>query len=224
MLRFFIMVAILLLVGGTMPLLATVDTGWELALAPASAGIGGRGLLIGSIGSYTDGYDSGREQPIIAGGIQGIYMLIHHENGTDWSGDTAFYNEDFRSAIPLGGSKTWSNIHLFAQLYTPPENTMRVGIASLTPWPIPVRVGQLVLDYVPPELNWTGPTEFWLDLTEYQEIILPIPVVDNPYELYPQPTTRMHLTVYAIPEPSSLLALGLAASGLGVGLLRRRRT
>jgi len=79
---------------------------------------------------------------------------------------------------------------------------------------------QLVLDYVPEYMNWTGPRVF-----EFRDggglFNVPIPTVTNPLD-----GVRMHLTVYAgpIPEPSSLLALaGAALTTAGFAWRKRRR-
>ena len=81
-----------------------------------------------------------------------------------------------------------------------------------------------MLDYSPGYLNWTGATEWWFALQrDAAPGTLPVPITDDPYN--PDNVTRMHLTVYTypIPEPSCLAALGLALTGVGIGVVRRRR-
>lgn len=74
---------------------------------------------------------------------------------------------------------------------------------------------QLVLDYVPEYMSWTGPSVYEFRIGALFNV--PIPTVDNPLD-----GVRMHITTYAppIPEPSSLLALAGAAAAT---LWRRRR-
>ena len=85
--------------------------------------------------------------------------------------------------------------------------------------------GQLVLDYVPAHLNWTGDRVWFFPLwttSGYNVPALPCPITDDPFNL--DNVTRMHLTVYTynpIPEPCSLVALALGLAGVGWRLRRR---
>jgi hypothetical protein len=84
--------------------------------------------------------------------------------------------------------------------------------------------GHLALDYVPADLNWEGPWDWWFAMSStLQRYTLPVPITDDPWN--PDNVTRMHLTVYSypIPEPSSFAALGFALAGVGIGVARRRR-
>ena len=107
----------------------------------------------------------------------------------------------------------WWNIYLWAQnvtLPTPYRTEFEVS-GSVLQMPYGY-TGHLVLDYVPPEAQWDGPMEFWMDLS-YRGVnifTLPTVVVTDPLQ-----GTRMHFTVYApIPEPTSLLALATGVVGL----------
>lgn len=183
------------------------------------------GLVAGITPHAVDGYDGQPTFDITT--IQyGVPMLLYRQNGAAWSGPTGFYGGDYMPPIPSGTSKTWSDI----RLWTPNSiidigGRAWIGMYSLNP-PPQGYWGQLVLDYVPASLNWTGPTEYWFSLHPgpsgfYPDIgLFPVPITSNPYD--PMQVTRMHLTVYA-PEPSCLAAILAGVMGIGAATRGRRR-
>ena len=179
----------------------------------------GYGFVFGAKPGWHDGYDG--QSPVDIHSIPGVHLLYYRT----WGGSPAFYYKDFESPIPPSGSKTWSDIYMWAQDYTPNLGN-RVGITYTPDPPAPAGYwARLVLDYVPESLNWTGPMEFVVGLDtnhDFNVPFLPVPITDNPYD--PTQVTRMHLTVYApVPEPSSLLALSIGGLGVLGSALRRRR-
>ncbi len=183
------------------------------------------GFFFGARPGYQDGYDG---LPVFTTWDRaGAFMLLYRTNGPDWSGPSGLYGEDRESPIPDGGSHTWWDIRLWAYNYTPPYgNGDRVGTDYVNDVPAPVGYwGQLVLDYVPAHLNWTGETQWYFPLWSnggYGVPALPCPITDDPFS--PDNVTRMHLTVYTynpVPEPSSLLALVAGLAGVGWRLRRR---
>ena len=169
-------------------------------------------------GKPTDGDLSLHPDPSAAG----IFLLNYYTQGPGWIGATGFYAGD-PDLTPLapGEIRTWSSFYLWAQNYTPTSANLAVVKPQFGTSYVPPAGyrGHLVLDYVPDSCNWTGPSDFWLDLTADNEFALPIPVVTNPLQ-----GTRFHLDVYApVPEPSSLAALACGLAGVGGVLVRRRR-
>jgi len=163
-----------------------------------------------------EGYD-GVAPVSLAPTDAGIYVLHYRQNGPSWTGPTGFYVEDLEPPIPLAGSHTWWDICAWAQNWSPapPDRVgLSVGGSELIGF-----TGHLVLDQVPASANWSGPMEFWLDLSGTSYVTIPLAMVTDPLQ-----GTRMHLTVYApIPEPSSLAGLGFALAGVGIRVARRRR-
>jgi len=188
--------------------------GWTAAFTVLDEVPHSSGFDIGAYPSIThDGYDGG--SPSDLSGKRGAFLLLYRQNGPGWTGPTGFYSGDLESSILFGGSKTWWDIYLWTQDYTHSGNVITVYIqTSYHPF---LLHGLLVIDYVPESLGWTGPMQYELDLSQDYAIPLPIATVTDPLQ-----GTRMHITVFAVPEPSSLAALGLGIAGLCVGVRRRR--
>jgi len=185
-------------------------------------GVSGVGTVVGVSPGRQDGYDHDGSPDVQPSDVM-VCVLVYHKASSVWTGPTGFYAEDYRSAIPPGGSKTWWDFYLWAQNWTldPPGTVqVRTTYEDASVRPPDGYLGHLVLDFVPASCNWTGPTEFWLDLTLRNTITLPAATVTDPLD-----GTRFHLTVYAppVPEPASLLALATLSLLTGGALVRKRK-
>jgi hypothetical protein len=185
--------------------------GWEIALGH------GQGFQLGAGDSLTEDI---YVPMVIYPQEVGVFEMEYMQHGADFQGDTGFYTAAYTPPIPPGGSRTWSDMYLWAQNYTlgtPYRIRILVGAPEVFARPVGY-TGHLVLDYVPTECAWSSPMDFWLDLGVMNTLTMPVITTSDPLQ-----GTRFHLTVYApVPEPSSILALGFALTGMGA-MLRRRR-
>lgn len=189
-------------------------SGWYADISPMGMPPGGSGCIIGAYPSMHDGWDGWG--PVSLQGRNSVFVLLYRQNGPGWTGPTGFYSDDPEAPIPYGGSKTWWDMCLWAQGYTVPGNTITVWINNVNrPFNL---LGRLVIDYVPESLGWTGPMEYDLDLNQDYMIPLPVATVTDPLQ-----GTRMHITVTYVPEPCSLVALGMGIVGLAAEMRGRRR-
>jgi hypothetical protein len=203
-------------------LLATVcyasPTYWDIELGISEGG----GPKLGVRPDATDGYDG---QPVgdMTQVYYGTFAALYRQTGPDWSGPTGFCS-DFMAPIPPGTSKTWNDIYLWSWNWTPVQNNLvGIGFTSFNFAPDGYWA-ELVIDYVPPSLNYTGPTVFAFNLNPHLSHgigYFPVQIVSDPTD--PTQVTRMHLTVYA-PEPSSAAAILAGLAGFGAVLRRRRKT
>ncbi len=190
---------------------------WMSGFVPVSQDTSVGSTQIGSWFGTEDGYD-GQWQGLFD--WPGLYVALYRNSGPAWSGPTGFYTEDGESPIPWGASKTWWGFCLWAQNYTPPGHTVTVlndyePNAGLDP--PHGYIGQIVIDQVPEGVNWTGPMEYWFDMTvRGNTFLMPIATVTDPLQ-----GTRFHLTVYT-PEPCSLLALCAGIGAMGAVMRKRR--
>jgi hypothetical protein len=197
------------------PVHAGTPTYWTTRLWAVGYGETG----IGAYPGRADGWDGQGPIPFISD--PDIYLLLYRAYGAEWGGETGFYAVDAESPIPSGTSKTWWDFYLWSN-YTPsPPDQIEVRnmFEDGSDGPPAGYRGHLVIDQVAAGVTWTGPMDYWFDMTQFNTFILPIATVSDPLQ-----GTRFHLTVYApVPEPSSLAALALGAIPLAGALTRRRR-
>ena len=191
------------------------DTRWTVCLESRVS----FGAEVGAQPGSGDGYDGQTAENIT--GLAGVFILHYRQQSESWVGPSGFYRKDYESPIPRGGSKTWSDIYLWAWDYPVSGNLIECCVGpDCGPIP-PGYVARLDIAYTPESLNWTGPMQYDIDLPGGRWIELPVPTTNDPYN--PMNVTRLTFTVYAVPEPSSLLALGAGLVPLAVGLTRRGR-
>ncbi len=151
--------------------------------------------------------------------LTGYSLHFYREQGPDWLGPSGFYYGVFKTPLAPMESKTWDGIYAWASGAEAPA-----GVASYLFSPGGARppagyTARLELDYVPPELGYTGPWTFPFDPGYPWGVLFDIPV---PNVTDPLQGTRMHIVVTApVPEPSSLLALSAGLAGMA-GVMRRR--
>lgn len=201
------------------------------ALCPCN----GRGIEVGTLPGATDDYNGAGTSPDAVIYTPGVFAYSYYQNGVApgdfpvWEGPTGFYSDNWRGPITPGGSKTWSDIYLFA-LGNNPGTPGQVAFAitsedmSRVPWGY---TAHIVLDQIPASANWTGPTDFWIDLSQTAGqnvfVTLPIATLADPSQVLTQ-GTEMSITVYApVPEPSSFLPLIGGMIGMASFALRRRQ-
>jgi hypothetical protein len=152
--------------------------------------------------------------------FSGLAFALYREHTDTWGGPTGLYKGDLESPIPPGGSHTWWDFIVAAHNYTPnPPGQIGVKYAFDSYYSPPEGyVGHLVIDQVPDGVTWTGPMDYWFDMTVSSQRFL-MPLAE---EMNPLLGTRFHLTVYT-PEPSSLAALLAALAGFRTVIRRRNR-
>ena len=173
----------------------------------------------------TEDYDSGFD--IVAASISSGALVLFYQykvNGDNWSGPTGWVTVNFVSPIVPGESYTWDNIYLWC---TPRWGGN--GPIKITSWiPTDPRIippsdwsYRLYLDYVPAGIVYNGPYEWDLMDMLYSNrkyVEFPAFVSTTGLDGY-----RFHITVTAIPEPTTLLPLAGAAITAGVIWRRRQR-
>ncbi len=206
---------------------------WQTTFG-AAASAGGLGFELGTTPQATDANDGAGETPLDPTTGNSLFTLAYYQNGVapgsfpTWEGPTGFYSDVLMGPIAPGCSKTWCDIYMWAQGYTPPTpGQIPFGIYSDWDSTPSGYTAEIVLDQIPASANWTGPTDFRVDLSQtagrYTFITLPIATLSDPSQVLTQ-GTEMSITIYApVPEPSSLLALGFGLAPLAGLALRRRR-
>ena len=182
----------------------------------------GGGPGIGVMYGKHDGWDGQGPHQFFSDAPE-LYLGLYREHSDNWGGLTGFYDEDYESPIPAGGSKTWWDFYLWPlNMPSPPSQVHLINGFDADMFgndgPPAGYIGHLVIDQVAAGATWAGPMDYWFDMSvRNNTFILPIANVSDPLQ-----GTRFHLTVYA-PEPSSFIALLGGVAGLGGFALKRRR-
>jgi hypothetical protein len=144
-----------------------------------------------------------------------VLVGIRKVKGADgWDGTTGWYTGDIRDNLSPGANTTVDGIYMWAVTGTEGQDMhLRLTMA----WLYPSENGRLRLSLVsiPQGVDYTGPTTWGPETTE---ITLPLYSTDDGTTGY-----KFQMNVFAVPEPSSLIALAGGLAGLGGMALRRKR-
>lgn len=173
--------------------------------------VGDARIAMGTAQNSIDTFDSSDVSALVAHGwMAGSYHAVD-----EWGDQAGFYRYDFRAPLELGQTKTW-----MLYVWGIPGDAVSDFGATWAWSPLdydPFVQSRLELVQKPtgvtggPELGtvWTTPPS---------QFALPLYTTNDGLTGY-----GFKFTLTMVPEPSSLFALGLAASGLGGFVLRRRR-
>ena len=144
----------------------------------------------------------------------GILLAIRKVNGVDeWNGDTGWYAGDVREPLAPGQSITVDGIYLWAVPGTPSQD-MHLRLSPFV-YLEPGVSFSLSLVSIPQGVEYTGPTTWGPETTE---ITLPFYSTDNGENGY-----EFQMSIYAVPEPSPLIALAGLSLLTGGALVRKRK-
>lgn len=139
----------------------------------------------------------------------GVY---HTKDQDGWNGDTGYYFYDIRAPLRSGESKSWLVYYWGLPGRQAIDNTLRLGMSTSGPGV----TGRLELVQKPSTVSG-GPAVGTVWLTSGQ-VLLPFYATSDGKNGY-----GFKFTLTAVPEPSSLLALGMGVLPLAGVLARRRR-
>jgi hypothetical protein len=177
-----------------------------------------------SYGTYwagSDGYDLGLDYRAQPDAATPVAYYVRHVQGPEWSGPSGWYMADVRAPLLPGETKTWDEIYVWVwgAGYAWSEVRLRIRPTADPSYHPPADWRYtLCLDHVPSSVSYSGPWEWDIDPAGETWVVLPVYLGMAGTDGY-----RMHFSVTAIPEPSSLVAAGLGLMMVGLGLRRARR-
>jgi hypothetical protein len=206
--------AMLLLVCGTMAHCSTSDWEWFL------------GAYVGTASGASDSLDPTDVAISSATSPGPGHTAVYEQSGTNgWEDSNGLYKDDYKAPLDMtpGTSKTW-RIYVWNDMNAPFGAPMGITwSAAWGAWDVLDSI-DFRLTYVrsaigvTDNMNVVGSSWLLNDWADGRGIGLPSYRTNNPLNGY-----IFDFTATVVPEPSSLAALGLAASGMCLGLLRRRR-
>ena len=203
---------LLVILLGLLPMRSAAD--WQQLQLVYLPGIGRPGgnpkAVLETHVNATDGFD-GEFQFTPSTGY-GAYFAFHKTAGVQgWDGATGWYSEDFRAPLAAGQMSVMDGIYLWAVPGTPKKNL----VVELTEVWIPASIHyRLTLVQVPAGIQYSGPREWGIS---DKLLVLPYYATADGLTGY-----KFRAEFTAVPEPSSLAALGGGMMGL-LALRRRRR-
>ncbi|HPP76121.1 MAG TPA: PEP-CTERM sorting domain-containing protein [Armatimonadota bacterium] len=160
-----------------------------------------------------DGFDATDH---IAVPYEGWNGGVYHVQGQDgWLGETGFYSIDYRSPLMPGETKSWT-FYIWALPGTAASDMRLVG--GFSNHDVPNL--HIVLEYIQKPAGVTGGPAVGTTWTypEIVNVLLPFYSTSDGLTGH-----GFRLTLTAVPEPSSILALAGGIAGLGGLVLRRRK-
>lgn len=201
-------VALLLVASLVLPeaVIASGESGWYCT--------GDARVTLGTQQGSVDGFDTNDLLSTV--NAPNWYMATYHANSVDdWGGATGFYVRDLKAPLNPGETKTWP---LF--IWAAPSSTVSDLHVTWGWYGGPTAAVSATLELLQKPTGVTGgPSIGSMWTSPPSNFVLPYYATPNGLTGY-----QFRLTLTAVPEPSSILALAGGIAGLGGLALRRHRS
>lgn len=184
---------------------------YQVIYLPHAGPTVGTKIILESNENATNGFD-GEWKLVLPSPGNPLHIATYKSPAVDgWNGPEGFYSQDLRTPLAPGQTAVFNDVHLWAEPGTPSHDIQ----LELMSWVDRTAVtGRLFLLSIPNGVTYSGVREWGLD---DQYVTLPFYSTDDGRTGY-----RFRAEFSAVPEPSSLLTLGLGGLGI-LGVVQRRR-